>query len=88
MIKLVHLLLLPGLALGQSNCPVSNGWQEVVGIGCYLLDTSFFADWMACAAECQVQGGHLVEIETQAEQDALLELTSVYESKYCENKEL
>ena len=54
MMQRILFVSLPALTLAQSNCPVSNGWEEVVGVGCYLLDKSYYSDWLGCAAECQV----------------------------------
>ena len=45
-------------------------WQLVAG-GCYFMIVNKLT-WLEAADMCEVKGGHLVEIETQQEQNALV----------------
>ena len=54
----------------KTSCRV--GWVELPGYGCYLLNTAAgYINWHEASYACQQQGGHLVEIETQEEQNGL-----------------
>ncbi|TRY71512.1 hypothetical protein TCAL_06101 [Tigriopus californicus] len=59
----------------RSEC--QPGWIELPGYGCYLFDLNWSLDWLQAARNCQKLGGHLVEIETQDEQNGLTSIARI-----------
>ena len=55
----------------SGRVPCLSGWLEIHGVGCYLFSTSSSRSWEQAVTDCQNMGGHLVEIETEDENDEL-----------------